>query len=66
MARCAPMAAAVALGCIGLGLSGATGASAKTDEKAPPHLRYARSYAEAMAEARERGCVVFATFHSDG
>jgi hypothetical protein len=45
-------------------------AAAKTEEKPKategPHLRYARSYAEAMAEAKERGCVVFATFHEDG
>lgn len=45
-------------------------ASAKTDDKAKqpegPHLRYAHSYAEAMAEAKERGCVIFATFHKDG
>ena len=45
-------------------------ALAKTEEKAKPtdapHLRYARSYADAMAEAKERGCVVFATFHEDG
>ena len=44
-------------------------ASAKTEEKAKTeavHVRYAASYAEAMAEARERGCVVLATFHEDG
>ncbi len=48
-------------------------ASAKPPEKdaakvAPPgtHLRYARSWEAAMAEAKNRGCVVFATFHKDG
>ena len=45
-------------------------AIAKTEEKAKPadgpHLRYARSYADAMAQAKERGCVVLATFHEDG
>ena len=47
----------------------ASSAAAKTDAKdsnAGPHVRYAHSYAEAMAEAKERGCVVFATFHEDG
>lgn len=29
-------------------------------------LRWAHSYAAAMAEAKDRGCVVFATFHADG
>jgi len=29
-------------------------------------IRYARTYAAAMAESRDRGCVVFATFHGDG
>ena len=31
-----------------------------------PHPRWARTYAEALAEGRARGCVVFATFHLDG
>jgi hypothetical protein len=30
------------------------------------HLRWSRTYAGAMAEAKARGCVVFATFHEDG
>ena len=40
----------------------------KADPKADaaPVLRWAHSYADALAEARERGCVVFATFHGDG
>jgi hypothetical protein len=29
-------------------------------------LRYARGYADALAEAKDRGCVVFLTFHGDG
>jgi hypothetical protein len=41
-------------------------ALAKTEEGAAPRLRCARGYAEALAEAKDRGCVVFATFHSDG
>jgi hypothetical protein len=41
-------------------------AGAKTEANAPAVLRCARSYAEAMAEAKDRGCVVFATFHADG
>ena len=43
-------------------------ASAKTDPKPkkPQVLRVAHSYADAMAEAKDRGCVVFATFHEDG
>ena len=42
---------------------------AKGDAKtaaAGPRLRYAKSCADAMAEARERGCVIFATYHGDG
>jgi hypothetical protein len=39
---------------------------AKTTAASGPHLRYAKSCAEAMAEARERGCVIFATYHGDG
>lgn len=43
----------------------------KADPKAKeayagPRLRWAHSYADALAEARDRGCVVFATFHGDG
>ena len=43
-------------------------ASAKSDPKPkrPQVLRVAHSYADAMAEAKDRGCVVFATFHEDG
>jgi hypothetical protein len=48
-------------------------ASAKDDKgdktkaaKPAQVLRCAHSYAEAMAEAKDRGCVVFATMHEDG
>jgi hypothetical protein len=46
-------------------------AAAKTDDKPAAttpgaHPRYAKSLADAMAEAKERGCVVFATVHEDG
>ena len=64
----------VAAGAIALGLLSfaAIPAAAKDDPKAakdkkpaaPP--RWAHSYAAAIAEAKERGCVVFATFHADG
>jgi hypothetical protein len=40
-------------------------AAAKEKKKGAATLRYARSYAEAIAEAKDRNCVVFATFHSD-
>ena len=44
-----------------------TPAAAKTDApKAVQVLRCAHSYAEALAEAKDRGCVIFATFHRDG
>ena len=34
--------------------------------KPPAVLRCAHSYAEALAEAKDRGCVVFVTLHRDG
>ena len=37
-----------------------------TKEAAGAHLHWARTYAGAMAEAKARGCVIFATFHEDG
>ncbi len=42
-------------------------AVAKTDAKSKndPVLRYQHSYAQAIDEAKERGCVIFATFHID-
>jgi len=68
--RARPLAlAAVALLVGGFGLAGGR-AAAKDEPKAvapaASHLRYAKSCAEAMAEARERGCVIFATYHGDG
>lgn len=39
-------------------------AAAKPDPNAPK-LQYARTYAEAMEEAKARHCVIFATFHRD-
>jgi hypothetical protein len=38
---------------------------ARAKEKAPPRLRYAHSYAEAFEEAKDRSCVIVATFHGD-
>ena len=40
-------------------------AKAKTDTGSST-LRYAKVYADAVAEAKDRGCVVFLTFHGDG
>jgi hypothetical protein len=37
-----------------------------TREAGGAHLRWSRTYAGAMAEAKARGCVIFATFHEDG
>ena len=55
-------AAGVAL----LAAAAALPASAKTDaKKVAPHLDWAHTYAQALEEARERGCVIFATFHID-
>lgn len=64
------------LGLLGLGLAAlllvAAPAGAKDEEKAAgkpdpnaPKLQYARTYAEAMEEAKARHCVIFATFHRD-
>jgi hypothetical protein len=44
---------------------GIVGGDAVAKEKAAPHLRYAKTYAEAVAEARDRHAVIFATFHKD-
>ena len=53
-----------------LALVVASTAAAKSDDEKKDttgaHLRWARTYAAAMAEAKARGCVVFATFHEDG
>jgi len=42
-------------------------AAAKTDPKSKndPVLRYQHTYAQAIEEAKQRGCVIFATFHID-
>lgn len=42
-------------------------AAAKSDAKSKnePVLRYQHTYAKAVEEAKERGCVIFATFHID-
>ena len=59
-----------ALGVLAVLLTFSSRAAAKTDEKevakSGGHLHYAHSYAAAMAEAKERGCVIFATIHEDG
>lgn len=34
-------------------------------KKDGPVLRYQHTYAAAIEEAKERGCVIFATFHID-
>jgi hypothetical protein len=39
---------------------------ASRPSKTTPVLRCAHSYAEALAEAKDRGCVVFVTLHRDG
>jgi len=43
-------------------------AGAAKDKAAPdgPSLRYAKVYADALAEAKDRGCALFLTFHGDG
>lgn len=62
----------LALGLAGLVLAVAPPAAAKdakddgTTREAGAHLRWSRTYAGAMAEAKARGCVIFATFHEDG
>ena len=62
----------LALALAALTLSFASSASAKdgkdegSTKEAAKHLHWAHSYAAAMAEAKARGCVIFATFHEDG
>jgi hypothetical protein len=55
-----PLAVCVPL----VALAAALPAVAK-EKKGAPTLRYARSYADAFAEAKDRNCVIFATFHGD-
>lgn len=42
-------------------------AAARSDAKSKnePALRYQHTYAQAVEEAKQRGCVIFATFHID-
>jgi hypothetical protein len=47
-----------------LALAAALPAAAK-DKKAPATLRYAHSYADAWAEAKDRNCIIFVTVHGD-
>ena len=54
------------LACALLGSPAAAKTEDKDAAKSGPHLRLAHSYAEAMAEAKDRGCVIFATVHEDG
>lgn len=39
--------------------------SAAGGKKEPAQPRWAHTYAAAIEEARERNCVIFATFHSE-
>ena len=62
--------ALAALGGAALAFLAALPASAKTDPKAgpkkePSHPRWAHSYAAALEEAKERGCVTFVTLHQE-
>jgi hypothetical protein len=61
---------ALVLGAIALAFASSASAKDGKDEgstkESAAHLRWARTYAAAMTEAKARGCVIFATFHSDG
>ena len=50
---------------IALSLAFAVALPVRAKDKVPPRLRYAHSYAEAWAEAKDRSCVIVATFHGD-
>lgn len=39
--------------------------SAKDKEKEGPTLRWATTWAQAVAQSKERNAVIFATFHKD-
>jgi len=41
------------------------GAPAAGSKKEPAQPRWAHTYAAALEEAKERNCVIFATFHSE-
>jgi hypothetical protein len=43
----------------------ASTAIAKTDKKKEAAVRWAKTYAGALAEMKERGCVLVATFHAE-
>ena len=58
------------LGVSALTVLAALPASAKTDPKAgpkkePAHPRWAHTYAAALEEAKDRGCVTFVTLHAE-
>lgn len=65
-ARRVPWRTLVALVCLVASAPAFAKPEGKDAKDAGPRLRYARSYAEAMTEARDRGCVIFATVHEDG
>jgi hypothetical protein len=49
----------------GLAVWPAQAADKDPAKKKGPFLRYQHSYAAALEEAKDRGCVIFATFHID-
>lgn len=55
----------VAVAGLALAFAWAGAATAKDDKKDGPSLRWAKSWAEAVAESRDRNAVIFATFHKD-
>ncbi len=57
-----PAVVGAALAAIGLA---ALTASAKTEPKKGPPLRYAHDYAQAIQEAKERNCVLFVSLHAE-
>jgi hypothetical protein len=60
--RLLPLAALVLAG---LAILPADAADKDPAKKKGPFLRYQHTYAEAIEEAKDRGCVIFATFHID-
>lgn len=59
--------ALLAFGVSALAVLAALPAVAKTEAKKKdgPAIRWSHTYAAALDEAKERGCVVFATFHAE-
>ena len=47
-------------------IAAAVPASAKDAAKKTTPLRYAHAYPDAVAEAKERGCVMLVSIHGDG